>query len=69
MDRRLLDRKPAEIMTRTPKTFQAGKLAVEALAFMNDKKITQLFVMDGTPKSRKPIGILHMHDCLKAGLE
>ncbi|HEY2068464.1 MAG TPA: KpsF/GutQ family sugar-phosphate isomerase [Rhizomicrobium sp.] len=69
MDRGLFDRKPAEIMTRAPKTYPSDKLAVEALAFMNDKKITQLFVMNPTAKSKKPIGILHMHDCLRAGLE
>jgi arabinose-5-phosphate isomerase len=69
MDRGLLDRKAAEIMTRAPKTFPAGKLAVEALAFMNEKKITQLFVLDPRAKSKAPVGILHMHDCLRAGLE
>ncbi len=69
MDRKLLDHKPAEIMTPAPKTFAADKLAAEALAFMNAKKITQLFVLDPEAKSRKPIGILHLHDCLRAGLQ
>jgi arabinose-5-phosphate isomerase len=69
MDRKLLDRKPADVMTRAPKTFAADKLAVEALAFMNDKKITQLFVLDPKDKSKKPAGILHIHDCLRAGLQ
>ncbi len=69
MDRKLLDRKPADVMTRAPKTFAADKLAVEALAFMNARKITQLFVLDAATKSKKPAGILHLHDCLKAGLE
>jgi arabinose-5-phosphate isomerase len=69
MDRGLLDRKPAEVMTRAPKTFVADKLAAEALAFMNAKKITQLFVLDAGAKAKRPVGILHMHDCLRAGLE
>jgi len=69
MDRGLLDRKAAEVMTRAPKTFTADRLGVEALAFMNEKKITQLFVLDPKAKSKKPVGILHMHDCLHAGLQ
>jgi arabinose-5-phosphate isomerase len=69
MDRKLFDRKPAEIMTRAPKTYPADKLAAEALAFMNAKKITQLFVLGPASKSKKPVGILHLHDCLRAGLE
>jgi arabinose-5-phosphate isomerase len=68
-DRGLLDRKPSDVMTRAPKTFVADKLAAEALAFMNAKKITQLFVLDPDAKAKKPAGILHMHDCLRAGLE
>ncbi len=64
MDRDLLDRKPADIMTRNPKVIAADRLAAEALALMNEKKITQLFVLDN---SQQPKGILHMHDCLRAG--
>ncbi len=69
MDRGLLDRKPADVMTRAPKTVMADKLAAEALAFMNEKKISQLFVLGASSKSKKPVGILHLHDCLRAGLE
>ena len=65
MDRELLDRKPSVVMTRNPKIIAADRLAVEALALMNEKKITQLFVLD---KSKRPVGILHMHDCLRAGV-
>ena len=32
-------------------------------------KITQLFVLDPKDKSKKPVGILHIHDCLRAGLQ
>ncbi|HTQ13674.1 MAG TPA: KpsF/GutQ family sugar-phosphate isomerase [Rhizomicrobium sp.] len=69
MDRKLLDQKPASIMTTAPKTFAGEKLAAEALAFMNARKITQLFVLEPGGKSRKPVGILHLHDCLRAGIE
>ncbi|HSC19993.1 MAG TPA: KpsF/GutQ family sugar-phosphate isomerase [Rhizomicrobium sp.] len=69
MSRDLLDRKAAEVMTRNPKIATPNQLAAEALAFMNDNKITRLFVLDPTDKSRKPVGILHIHDCLRAGLQ
>jgi arabinose-5-phosphate isomerase len=65
MDRDLLDRKPLDVMTPNPKVIAADRLAAEALALMNEKKITQLFVLD---TSSRPQGILHMHDCLRAGV-
>jgi arabinose-5-phosphate isomerase len=68
MGRDLLDRKASDIMTRSPKIANADQLAAEALALMNEKKITQLFVVDQSDKSMKPVGILHIHDCLRAGL-
>jgi len=62
-----LDRKARAVMTRNPKIARPGQLAAEALAFMNEKKITRLFVLEDGEK--KPVGILHIHDCLRAGLE
>lgn len=53
-----------EIMTKAPKTIRIGALASEALGTMNDNKITVLFVVD----DGAPVGILHMHDCLRAGI-
>jgi len=62
-----LDRKARMVMTRNPKIARPDQLAAEALAFMNEKKITRLFVLaDG---EKRPVGILHIHDCLRAGLE
>lgn len=55
----------AAAMTRTPKTVAASALASEALAILNRHAITTLFVVDG---GGKPAGLLHIHDCLKAGL-
>jgi arabinose-5-phosphate isomerase len=69
MGRDLLDRKACEIMTRSPKIARPDQLAAEALALMNEKKITQLFVLDAKDKGRKPLGVLHIHDCLQAGLQ
>jgi arabinose-5-phosphate isomerase len=64
----LEDRSAAEIMTANPKLANPGQLAVEALAQMTDSKITQLFVLEAGDKARRPVGVLHIHDCLRAGL-
>lgn len=53
-----------EVMTRTPRTIGPEALAGEALALMNDRKITCLLVTEGPTA----IGILHVHDCLRAGV-
>ncbi len=55
-----------DIMTVNPKTITGDILVAEALNIMNNtgKGITQLFVVD----NKIPIGIIHMHDCLKAGV-
>jgi len=59
-------RKASEVMTAGPKVADPDQLAAEALVLMTEKKITQLFVL--AEGSRKPLGILHIHDCLRAGL-
>ena len=62
----LLTKKIRDVMTRSPKTTTAQTLAIDALRIMNTtgKGITSLFVLDG----KKPVGLLHMHDCLRAGV-
>lgn len=63
----LLDMTAAEVMTANPKTIAPDALAETAVANMNDRKITCLFVTkagNGGP----PLGILHIHDCLRAGV-
>jgi arabinose-5-phosphate isomerase len=62
----LLDRQAAEIMTPDPRTIRPQALAAEALAMMNqsERPFTVMFVVEG----RRPVGALHMHDCLRAGL-
>jgi arabinose-5-phosphate isomerase len=69
MSRDLLDKTAEEVMTRKPKIAAPDQLAAEALAFMNDSKITRLFVVDPNDETKKPVGILHIHDCLRAGLQ
>ena len=61
-----LGRQARMVMTKNPKIARPDQLAAEALAFMNEKKITRLFVLAAGEK--KPMGILHIHDCLRAGL-
>jgi len=54
----------AEVMTKAPKTILTDSLASEALGIMNDNAITVMFVVDAD----KPVGIIHLHDCLRAGI-
>jgi arabinose-5-phosphate isomerase len=63
----LLDRRAGEVMTRNPQTVSTGALASEALGIMNDRKITTLFAVDPADPGR-PAGVLHVHDCLRAGV-
>ena len=60
----LLNMKATEIMTRSPMTTTPKTLAAEALKILNDKKRTNLFVVD----NGLPVGILHIHDLLRAGI-
>lgn len=53
-----------DIMTKSPKTISADHLASEALEILNSSKITALIVADG----KKPVGIVHLHDLLRAGV-
>jgi arabinose-5-phosphate isomerase len=62
----LLTHRAGEVMTANPRTIGPEALAGEALALMNDRKITCLLVT--APDSRTAIGILHVHDCLRAGV-
>src|SRR5258707_4441014 len=70
MARELVDRTALEVMTAHPKTVAPDMLAAEALALMNGatQKITCLFVVDPQGGLLTPVGILHVHDCLRAGL-
>jgi arabinose-5-phosphate isomerase len=60
----LLDRTVKEVMTGSPLSIRPSALAAEAVRIMNERKITSLFVVAGD----QPRGILHVHDCLRAGL-
>ncbi|MDV7341633.1 KpsF/GutQ family sugar-phosphate isomerase [Terasakiella sp. A23] len=65
MNDELLKKDAGAIMTPNAQTIAPHALAAEALALMNEKTITSLFVTNG---DKKVLGILHIHDCLRAGI-
>lgn len=63
----LLGMTAGEVMTKSPTTIEPDALAEAAVAVMNERKITCLFVVD-PDGSQRAVGILHIHDCLRAGI-
>lgn len=61
----LIVRRTQDVMTQNPKTLIGSMLGVEAIAYMNEHKITNIFVVDG---ENHPVGLLHVHHLLKAGV-
>jgi len=60
----LMSHSAGEVMTRAPLTIAPSALAAEALKIMNERRITVLFVVEDD----RPVGILHVHDLLRAGI-
>ncbi|HSO42866.1 MAG: KpsF/GutQ family sugar-phosphate isomerase [Rhodospirillales bacterium] len=60
----LLSQRAGKVMTAKPKTIRPDALASEALGFMTSRNITSLFVVE----DGRPVGIIHIHDCLRAGI-
>ncbi len=60
----IMDKKASEFMTRNPKTIDAEELVAKALKIM-EGKITSLIIKN---ENDEPIGLLHIHDILKAGI-
>jgi arabinose-5-phosphate isomerase len=60
----LMDLRVDDIMTRNPRVIDRDSLASEALELLNSVKITTLIVTE----ANKPVGILHLHDLLRAGV-
>ncbi|MEH6646970.1 KpsF/GutQ family sugar-phosphate isomerase [Sulfitobacter sp.] len=58
-------KRAGEVATTTPKTVPPEMMAVKALAVMNENKITVLVVVDA---AGVPVGLLRIHDCLRAGV-
>jgi len=63
----LLDLRADQVMTANPLSITSDDLAETALGIMNARKVTTLFVMD-SDRPDMPVGILHIHDCLRAGV-
>jgi arabinose-5-phosphate isomerase len=61
----LLKAKCAQIMTKNPTFFQPETMAAKALAIMQAKSITNAFVLS---PEKKPLGVIHIHDLLAAGV-
>ncbi len=60
----LAEMKAKDIMTTSPRTAPPEALAGDILALMSREKITALFVV----KDKKPVGLVHVHDCLSTGV-
>lgn len=60
----IITKAAVDVMTKNPITILPTTLAAEALGIMNSKSITSLFVVE----EGKPVGVLHIHDCLRAGV-
>jgi arabinose-5-phosphate isomerase len=64
MSDNLLSQTAKEIMSKNPILISQNSLALEAVNIMQDKKITSIFVQE----NQQPIGVIHIHDCFKAGI-
>ncbi|MDX2263732.1 MAG: KpsF/GutQ family sugar-phosphate isomerase [Hyphomicrobiales bacterium] len=60
----LLEARVGDVMTRNPKAIGPDVLASAAMQILNDARITALFVVE----EGKPVGIVHVHDLLRAGV-
>lgn len=62
----LITERVSNVMTKNPRTITPDTLIAEAVNVMNNtgRGITNLFVVD----NKKPVGVLHIHDCLRAGV-
>ena len=62
----LIEENVTKVMTKNPRTITPDALIAEAVNVMNNtgRGITNMFVVEG----KKPVGIIHIHDCLKAGV-
>jgi arabinose-5-phosphate isomerase len=74
MDNGILELNAEAVMTKKPLTIRKSALAAEALGIMNARTspVTCLFVVGDEAREEtdapRPIGIVHLHDCLRAGV-
>ena len=60
----LLEKVAGDVATSSPHTLGPTVLVAEALAFLNENKISAVFIVDD---ENHPLGIIHIHDCLRVG--
>ena len=60
----ILSKTASSVMTRNPKVISPDAMASEAVKVMHDKKITNIFAVE----NGKPVGVIHIHDCLNSGI-
>ena len=60
----ILTKKAIDVMTKNPKVISPDVIATEAVKLMHDKKITNIFAVE----NGKPVGVIHIHDCLNSGI-
>ena len=63
MDNTLMEQRIEDVMTPNPKTLRPSTLAVEALERMNSAAVTAMFIVEND----RTVGIVHLHDLLRAG--
>ncbi|HBO84479.1 MAG: D-arabinose 5-phosphate isomerase [Deltaproteobacteria bacterium GWC2_42_11] len=63
----ILDKKVCDVMTKTPRNIEKGEFAEAAVRKMEENAITTLFVFERGNEDI-PVGIIHLHDLLKAGI-
>lgn len=64
LEKSFFDHSVRDVMTKTPHLIEPDTLAHQALAKMNEARVTCLFVAE----DRRPIGVLHVHDLLRTGV-
>jgi len=65
MSNDLMNKSVNEVMNTNPTTISGDLLGSEALNIMHSKKITNIFVVDN---EKHPVGLIHMHHLLQAGV-
>lgn len=66
MNKDFLTKKAIDIMNKKPKIIKDNYFVIDAIKILNENEITSLFIVNNT-KDVKPIGIIHLHDCLRVG--
>ena len=64
MQNNLLEKNAKDVMNKKPKVIIQNTYVSDALKIINNHQITSLFIVDNI-KRKKPLGIIHLHDCLR----